>query len=119
MFKRKSYHYICFHFEVSLHNQADTKQSEVLYSHFVSTFWPLCDFDKVRSRLANTLTEPYHIALPFVTARALVAAMAPSPIVETAQGKVKGRRCKTKVSRVSYFSFRKIPYARPPIGELR
>ena len=45
-------------------DQADTKQSEALSSHFVSTFWPLCDFDKVRSRLANTLTSySYHIAL--------------------------------------------------------
>lgn len=45
--------------------------------------------------------------------------MAPSATVETAQGKLSGRRCKTKVSKVPYCSFRGIPYAKPPIGELR
>lgn len=40
------------------------------------------------------------------------------PIIEVQQGKLKGKVCKT-VNDVPYFAFKGIPYAKPPVGELR
>ncbi|XP_049874736.1 juvenile hormone esterase-like [Pectinophora gossypiella] len=40
------------------------------------------------------------------------------PIVEVAQGKLKGKVLKT-AKNVEYYTFKGIPYAKPPVGELR
>ncbi|KAI5645520.1 carboxylesterase family domain-containing protein [Phthorimaea operculella] len=39
-------------------------------------------------------------------------------VVEVEQGKLKGRKCQT-VDGVKYYTFKSIPYAKPPLGELR
>ncbi len=44
--------------------------------------------------------------------------MAPPPIAETKYGKVQGRRKTTRGNR-PYFSFKAVPYAKPPVGDLR
>lgn len=41
-----------------------------------------------------------------------------NPIIDVHEGKLKGEKCKTANS-VVYYSFKKIPYAKPPEGELR
>lgn len=40
-------------------------------------------------------------------------------IIETNNGLVRGRRNETLLNKVSYYSFKGIPYAKPPIGHLR
>lgn len=40
-------------------------------------------------------------------------------IVETNNGKVRGLEGITLLKNVSYFSFKSIPYAKPPVGDLR
>lgn len=40
-------------------------------------------------------------------------------VVETKNGKVRGVRGTTLIKQVDYFSFKGIPYAKSPIGELR
>ncbi|KAK8391303.1 hypothetical protein O3P69_017135 [Scylla paramamosain] len=49
---------------------------------------------------------------------ALTAAAQPSPLVTLKQGTILGSREKTINGRV-YYSFKTIPYARPPVGSLR
>jgi carboxylesterase type B len=39
-------------------------------------------------------------------------------IVPTTDGNIKGRQTKTK-SNFSYYAFYKIPFAKPPVGDLR
>jgi carboxylesterase type B len=45
--------------------------------------------------------------------------MAPSPIVATVSGKVRGRNCKTHRGNRPYYAFKAVPYAKPPTGNLR
>lgn len=40
-------------------------------------------------------------------------------IVETEYGQVRGHRNETLLEKLPYYSFKGIPYGRPPIGELR
>lgn len=42
----------------------------------------------------------------------------PNPIIKVHEGKLKGAKCKT-INDVVYYSFKKIPYAKPPENELR
>nr|QLI62116.1 carboxylesterase 4 [Streltzoviella insularis] len=41
-----------------------------------------------------------------------------SPIVDLNEGKLKGKVCKT-LNKIQYYSFKGVPYAKPPLGELR
>lgn len=41
-----------------------------------------------------------------------------NPIVEVHQGKLKGEKCNT-VNESVYYTFKKIPYAKPPVDDLR
>lgn len=41
-----------------------------------------------------------------------------NPIITVHEGKLKGEKCKT-VNGLEYYSFKKIPYAKPPENELR
>lgn len=40
------------------------------------------------------------------------------PIVEVEQGKLKGKVCKTS-NNSEFFAFKGVPYAKPPVGDLR
>lgn len=40
-------------------------------------------------------------------------------VVETTSGQLRGRKAFTVLNQTPYFTFRGIPYAQPPIGELR
>lgn len=41
-----------------------------------------------------------------------------NPIVEVEEGKLQGKVCKT-LNNIIYLTFKGIPYAKPPVGELR
>lgn len=41
------------------------------------------------------------------------------PVVETTHGTILGKVLKTLIKNVDYFGFMGIPYAAPPIGDLR
>lgn len=41
-----------------------------------------------------------------------------APVVETSLGKIRGSNGKTRNNR-PFFAFKKLPYARPPVGKLR
>lgn len=40
-------------------------------------------------------------------------------IVETNSGRIRGLRKTTLLKKIPYYSFKGIPYAKPPIGDLR
>lgn len=40
-------------------------------------------------------------------------------VVETMNGKIRGKQSETLLKKMPYFSFKGIPYAKPPIGGLR
>ena len=40
-------------------------------------------------------------------------------IISTANGKVQGKKTLTVIEGVEYYSFRGIPFAQPPVGDLR
>lgn len=42
-----------------------------------------------------------------------------NPIVETTHGPVSGKILRTLIKNVDYFGFMGIPFAAPPVGELR
>jgi hypothetical protein len=71
------------------------------------------------ARLSAVLALNSFLKGPVKTQQAQVAAMSSYFIVPTSDGNVRGKLAKTKATNSSYLAFYKIPFAKPPIGNLR